>query len=262
MKLRIISDVHCDVNKDYSVKFDFGDDFVICCGDVSGDRITTKEWIDKNIKNGIIISGNHLGYNEVTFDEKDTLDYSIKYLQECYNSEPIYFLENQSVEIDDVIFVGCMLFTDFKLFNNEEYCKVVASRGLNDFKYVKVSRGNEIELITTMYQQQQHTKSLKYIESVCAKNPDKKIVVITHHAPSYKSVPVQFKNSMVSAAYASNLESTIQKYDNLKLWCHGHMHESCHYELFGTRIVCNPLGYFDENPYFKPDGVFIDTDEL
>jgi Icc-related predicted phosphoesterase len=67
---------------------------------------------------------------------------------------------------------------------------------------------------------------------------------------------------MVSAAYASNLESTIQKYDNLKLWCHGHMHESCHYELFGTRIVCNPLGYFDENPYFKPDGVIIDTDEL
>ena len=71
MKLRIISDVHCDVNKDYNINFDFGDDFVICCGDVSGDRITTKEWIDKNIKKGIIISGNHLGYNEVTFDEKD-----------------------------------------------------------------------------------------------------------------------------------------------------------------------------------------------
>lgn len=78
----------------------------------------------------------------------------------------------------------------------------------------------------------------------------------------YKSVPGQYKNIMLSAAYASNLDVLIVKYNNLKLWCRGHMHESCNYELFGTIITSNPLKYYDENPHFKPEGTFIDTNDL
>ena len=81
MKLRIVSDIHSDINTN-DRPYDFGDDFVICCGDISGDRISTEEWVKNNIKKGIVIGGNHLGYNEVTYDEKDSLNNSIKYLQE------------------------------------------------------------------------------------------------------------------------------------------------------------------------------------
>ena len=40
------------------------------------------------------------------------------------------------------------------------------------------------------------------------------------------------------------------------LWIHGHMHESSDYEIYGTRVVCNPRGYApnaltpDFQPYF------------
>jgi hypothetical protein len=67
---------------------------------------------------------------------------------------------------------------------------------------------------------------------------------------------------MLSTSYASNLEDIIEKYDNLKLWCHGHMHENCDYMLNGTRIICNPRGYYTENPYFNPSGIIVDTDKL
>ena len=51
MKLRIISDIHCDINSGQNTSFDFApDDFVICCGDISGDRITTEKWINNNLK--------------------------------------------------------------------------------------------------------------------------------------------------------------------------------------------------------------------
>lgn len=261
MRIRIISDIHIDINKN-DKPYNFGEDFVVCCGDISGDRVSTEEWIKSNIKNGIAIGGNHLGYNEVSFDEKDSLTYSVQYLQDKFNKSPVYFLENQSVEIDDVIIVGCILFTDFKLFNNEELCKMAAHRGLNDFRYVTVIDKNEIRTITATDQQILNKKSREFIEQVCINNPNKKIIVATHHAPSYKSVPAQFKNSMVSAAYASNLEDIIEKYDNLKLWCHGHMHENCDYTIYGTRIICNPRGYYSENPYFNPSGIVIDTEQL
>lgn len=261
MRIRVISDIHIDINKNDKPN-NFSDDFVICCGDISGDRISTEKWIKNNIKKGIAIGGNHLGYNEVSFDRKDSLTDSIQYLQDKFNKSPVYFLENQTVEIDDVIFIGCILFTDFKLFNNEELCKMAAHKGLNDFRYVKIIKKNETKTITATDQQLLHKESRVFIERVCSNNPNKKIIVISHHAPSYKSVPAQYKNSMLSAAYASNLEDIIEKYDNLKLWCHGHMHENCDYMLYGTRIICNPRGYYNENLYFNASGIIVDTNKL
>lgn len=259
MKLRIISDIHCDVNEKCNDNYDFENDFIICCGDISGDRFTTEKWIKKNIKRGIIVAGNHLGYNFVTGADEDSLNSSIKYLQEKFSQEPIWFLENQVVKMEDIIFVGCTLFTDFNLYNKTFNAMMVAARSLNDFRYVHVLKNKKVKTITPQDQLDIHIKSKKFIESVCKKNPNKKIVVITHHAPSLKSVPSQYKDDILSAAFASNLEDIIQKYDNLKLWCHGHMHQNCDYILNGTRIICNPRGYFTENPSFANSGIIFDT---
>ena len=35
----------------------------------------------------------------------------------------------------------------------------------------------------------------------------------------------------------------ILKYPNIKLWCHGHIHQSKDYMIGNTRIICNPRGY-------------------
>lgn len=261
MKLRILSDVHCDINGFKNTSFNFGNDFVICCGDISGDRFSTEFWINRNIKNGIMIGGNHLGYQEVTEDKQDSFNLSIKYLQNKFKDK-IYFLENQSIVIDDVVFVGCVLFTDFKLYNKKSYCEFIACKSLNDYRYVKLFKSGKLARMRTTDQIRMHNKSKKHIEKVCQENPDKKIIVITHHAPSIKSISEHYKEDYLSSAFASNLEELIAKYDNLKLWCHGHIHSSVDYKLRGTRIIANPLGYYDENPAFDKGGIIVDTDEL
>ena len=55
-----------DSYEDESYEDDFDDDFVICCGDISGDRFKTGKWIKNNIKQGICIAGNNLGYNWIS----------------------------------------------------------------------------------------------------------------------------------------------------------------------------------------------------
>jgi len=42
------------------------------------------------------------------------------------------------------------------------------------------------------------------------------------------------------------MEDVIEKY-RPELWVHGHTHVPCDYELFDTRIICNPGGYPEEN---------------
>ena len=108
MKLRIISDIHCDINSGQNTSFDFApDDFVICCGDISGDRITTEKWINNNLKQGIVVDGNHLGYTHFTYAKEESLNLSIKYLQNKFLG-PVHFLENQSIVIDNICFIGCI----------------------------------------------------------------------------------------------------------------------------------------------------------
>ncbi len=91
---------------------------------------------------------------------------------------------------------------------------------------------------------QLHTASRDWLAVMLAEPFGGKTVVVTHHAPSSRSVhPV----------YAQDLMDG----DRVTLWQHGHMHESFDYDVYGTRLICNPRGYSPEalNPDFRPDFV-------
>ena len=79
------------------------------------------------------------------------------------------------------------------------------------------------------------------------------MVVITHHAPSKQSIEARQRESVLSAAYASNLDEFIETYQP-DLWVHGHMHNSSDYKHGKTRVMCNPRGYegYRPNSLFNP----------
>ena len=78
-----------------------------------------------------------------------------------------------------------------------------------------------------------------------AKAESKKVVVMTHHAPSYESSRGVFYNDELRGAYSSDLSDLMLDY-NPELWVHGHLHESIDYRIGVTRIVCNPYGYYPD----------------
>lgn len=69
-------------------------------------------------------------------------------------------------------------------------------------------------------------------------------VVVTHMAPSMRSVAPEYAADPVSAAFASNLDDLVAK---ANVWIHGHTHSSFNYEVQGCRVVANPLGYLMRN---------------
>lgn len=72
MKLRILSDLHLDINDNVPFSLANKDVFTIICGDISGNPRQTIEWINNNIKQGVFIEGNHIGYDS---------EHSIQYIE-------------------------------------------------------------------------------------------------------------------------------------------------------------------------------------
>ena len=65
-------------------------------------------------------------------------------------------------------------------------------------------------------------------------------VVITHHAPSGRSIGAQYEGDPTSPAFANDLEALIGRYQPT-LWIHGHMHDRVDYQLGDTRVICNEI---------------------
>ena len=83
-----------------------------------------------------------------------------------------------------------------------------------------------------------------------ASNTDAHNVVISHHAPSPRSIAPQYEGNKLNPAFISDLETMIAN-NSIALWIHGHTHTAFDYRIGGTRVVCNPRGY---QPYEADTG--------
>ena len=261
MKVKILSDLHLDINSNTPLSLPDTDVFTIICGDISGHMSDTVNWINQNVKQGVFVEGNHIGYN----NKKHSVQYLQSELQKQFpiDSDISYLYDNHKV-IGDYVFVGGILWTNYML-NGEAfhfYDKQVALSYMNDFTYdhynvidTRIEHENGLVVkklrpencITMFY------KTKNAIREACEKYTDKKIIVVTHHAPSEKSISDMYVGHKANASYASNLENFILDHPNIKLWCHGHIHSPSDYMIGDCRVICNPRGYekYRENKNFN-----------
>ncbi len=166
----------------------------------------------------------------------------------------IHVLNDDPVIIDEVRFLGSILWTDFALFGEADkfFAMQAARQGMTDFSIIS----NAGRRFTPEDAIRLHTASRDWLAAMLAEPFDGKTVVVTHHAPSSQSVHPRYARDLLTPAFASNLEALMEG-DRAALWVHGHMHESFDYKVYGTRVVCNPRGYAPKalNPDFRPDWV-------
>jgi len=154
----------------------------------------------------------------------------------------VHVMEKESIVIDDTIFICATLWTDM---NNHNSLTINLAAGcMNDYNQVRHGTNAEpwkvkLKPIDTIAD---HVNAKHYIFNEIEKHKDKKVVVVSHHLPSYQSVPKQFQGDDLNGAYASELFEDIIK-TKPNLWIHGHTHASMDYKLADTRVVCNPRGY-------------------
>lgn len=229
MKIQIMSDLHLDSSK---CIIDVEEaDIVLILGDTTYQDENWYWLFDRlNGKKTIIIPGNH------EYDGHDILtrDTEIINITKEYNN--IYYLNNKSIILDNVKFIGSCLWTDFNnesKINQEEVLKWAETIG-----HIKtIKKGNQILSIKDIIEL--NKKSVEYLEFELLKNRvNLPTFVLTHFAPSNKSISKEFEHS-INSYHVMNLERLMGFSD---YWLHGHVHNSINYELNDTIVKTNARG--------------------
>ena len=184
----------------------------------------------------IYVAGNHEFYH---FRWNQTLNVL---RDECAYFPNVYFLENGTKTIDDVLFVGATLWTDMN--KGDPLTLHAITNTMNDYNMIRDDERGFTKLrpaITAL----RHRKSRDYICTIVDNaRTDQKVVVCTHHAPTRASIHSRYVDQpIMNAAYASDLSELILDRPQIKLWTHGHTHDPHDYMVGSTRVVCNPRGY-------------------
>lgn len=244
MKLQILSDLHNEFEEFNPPENDA--DLVILAGDINlGDKGI--KWIQKKFpadKKILYVLGNHEFYDHLFPELYQSLADKIK-------ETNIKLLEQNTIKIKGTRFIGCSLWTDFAINGNLEDNLQNIKFLLNDYAMIS-SNDKKHKHVSPQEILDYHLNSINWLKKQLVKYKDEKIVVITHHAPSQKSINPKILDEDLYPAYASNLEEIIKNND-INLWIHGHTHCAQDYKIKNTRIICNPRGYPKQNTGFNPN---------
>ena len=191
----------------------------------------------------LYIAGNHEFYG-------GKFDQTVPMLRERLADTNVQVLERDTVEIAGWLFVGTTLWSD----TSDPMVELVVKEAMNDYRSItkKEFWGNQTTQANYRKLRPADTtrefyKSRDYIELIAKNNPDKNIVVMTHHAPSAQSVDPMYladKHREMNRAYYSDLDQLILDRENIKFWIHGHTHSNHDYMLGQCRVICHPRGYY------------------
>ena len=201
----------------------------------------------------VMVAGNHEFYGQVHPSHQDDLK------EKAGEFQNIHFLENEAVEIDDVVFLGCTLWTDCKLWQAGPYAGIYSYPNtllkvqicMADFARITYYNGQQYRRLTPEDLIQVHLRSVQWLREQFEFYKGKKVVVVTHHAPSFRSVPDEYTRDIVSAGFASHLDELVEASGAI-YWIHGHNHGPSDYLIGKTRVLANPKGYPGEDTGFKP----------
>ena len=232
MRLHVLSDLHLEFAPFRLPKVD--SDVVVLAGDVHTGR-NALSWIRATFPNKpvIYVLGNHEFYGH----KIPTLTHELRDLTKGTN---IHVLENDQLDLGEIVFLGATLWTDFKLDGDVILAGVAAVTNIADFQQIRMVPSGEP--FRPPDARRLHAESMQWLVEQTAALRGRKVVVVTHSAPSPQSIPPRYRNSPLNPAFASNLEPFI-KASSVSLWIHGHIHETADYEVGSTRIVANPRGY-------------------
>jgi DNA repair exonuclease SbcCD nuclease subunit len=270
MKIAIMSDLHLEYDASFADAPALGEqgrdtldfyskppqpeaDLLVLAGDVHSGALAV-DWAVRHFSiPTLLIAGNHEPFGHELFR---TIAFSRQ--RASTTNGRVNFLERATWEVERhngerTRFIGATLWTDFRLYETPEASMAIAQERLDDFRVISVERGYKMRALRPADTVRLHNASVAFLRKELSRPFDGITVVVTHHAPSPRSIAPKFQGNPLNPAFASNLEVMIRAYEP-SLWIHGHMHDSFDYTIGHTRIICNPRGYFPDqlNPRFDP----------
>lgn len=231
MQVLVLSDLHVECSPftpDASATSAV--DVVVLAGDIHK-GIRSVEWArgtfpDKPI---VLVAGNHEFYD-------GEWERTLVAMRESALCHEVHLLENDTVTINGVQFLGSTLWTDFAYFGERSVKEAMAEARKHMMDY------QSIKGCTPERTVERHAASRAWLEQELSKPLTARgRVVVTHHYPHKNSTSAEYRNDLCTAAFGSNLPTELL--NKADLWIHGHTHSSHDYLVGQCRVVCNPRGY-------------------
>jgi hypothetical protein len=248
MRAQVMSDLHIDFHGPHGIpRLAQGAALVIVAGDTCQGLVRAIEALRRAFSNSEIamVAGNHEYYGFCLPDELEAGRARAKELG-------VHLLECNTVVIDNLRIIGATTWTDYELLG--EALRIPAMRTatdvMMDHKRIKW-RKQPWHRFRPEEARALHLQSRAYIDTELAKLHRGPSLVLTHHAATIEAIAPHFHRSLISAAYASELLPIVDRHQP-EWWISGHTHMSLNFQREKTRLISNPAGYADENPFFDP----------
>jgi Icc-related predicted phosphoesterase len=246
MRIWIMSDLHLEHSALPPMEPPRADVCVVAGDVLTHGAVPSVRWLAENIcplVPVVFVCGNHEFYGGFLTDGIQAAR------DEAARHPRLHLLEQDVVEIGGVLFAGTTMWTDFSLFVDTP--KEIAMRHSRevmwDYSRIKL-RKRPFEALRPVHTLRAHKSALAFLGGFLTANYSLRTVVVTHHAPSPRSIPDEFRVDLASAAYASNLEDLIES-TGPSLWIHGHVNRHVRYTLGHTEVICNSRGYLGETSF-------------
>ena len=265
MKIQLLSDLHLEVHPRLAIEPAARADLLVLAGDIGsyqkGSQLEDDDFGLARFSplHGwptpvLFLPGNH-EYDMRDFDETHAR------LRETCERLGMIWIERESVLLQGTRFVGTTLWSDFDALGpdaDDPYATLGQQLKARD----KAFRAANFYLRQTgstrggapMLAQEVREQSLvcqAWLRQALATPFDGATVVVTHFAPSLRSLDPRYGLSPGTAGFCNALDELLPL---ASVWLHGHLHAPSDYVHRGCRVVANPLGYARKNEQlgFKP----------
>jgi hypothetical protein len=245
MHIQIISDIHLEYRNGYYPFIPKRADNIALLGDIG--KPFSKVYhrlindLSKRFSNVILVAGNHEFFSPKR--RKLTVSEIRAQIQEIASSYlNVHYLENKSIVIDGVRFLGCTLWTSIP-FDMWQHVR----KKINDYrmcyidKYEDTNTGVPLSPEHTTFWHDQSVSWLKEQLNIPGYMTTP-TVILTHHCP-YKigTGDPEFQGTPTQCCYATDLSTLFCR--PIITWAYGHTHYRNDQVVRGVRLVSNPLGY-------------------
>lgn len=213
-------------------------DVLIIAGDVQEYALDERyesffEFASSEFKHVIIVEGNHeFYYTDINHPKP-------KY------ADNVHILRDESIVIDGKTFFGGTMWTNFSGADYNDLLYI--SNSIPDFSYIKMGG----KLFSLLDCNNLYNNYMNELSTLLITNPDNEVVVISHFAPTRKSIHHRFAGNGMNSYFCNDLEYYISVNPKITHWIHGHTHDEFDYKVGNARILCNPRGYPHEENQFS-----------
>lgn len=244
MKIQYCSDLHLEFKENkkhlHSNPIIPTGEILLLAGDIVPFAVMDKhndffDFVADNFEQVYWIPGNHEYYYFDLASKNSSFHEKIR--------SNVSLINNVSVIESDVKFIFSTLWSKISPVNMRPI-----QQGMSDFKVIK--RNGQI--FNPHDFNELHEASLHFIEREIQNLNSGKVIVVTHHVPTFMNYPNEYKGSDFNEAFAVELFDLIEK-AAVDYWLYGHNHRNQpDFDINGTRVITNQLGYvkYGENQQF------------